>query len=268
MDQSDFSSILEELERSRDNTTHFSEAWSQGRSAFGGLAAAFAVTAMRKLVSTDIPMRALMVSFIAPLPPGKVQVKAKIQRQGRNVTQLVGEVYSGDQICLQAMGVFGIDRPGLEVPAASAEPPPRDQGVNFTRYAKRQPAFLGYFDGYWTTPGMPFSGHAARDLSLWVKHQVELPQFPVEKLVAIADIPPPVILSHFDKPPVPSSSLTWALEFVQTPDKINSEWFHLQFITEAAANGYTQQSGKIFDEAGQLCALTRQCMVYFDSPRP
>ena len=166
------------------------------------------------------------------------------------------------------MGVFGIDRPGLEVPAASAEPPPRDQGVNFTRYAKRQPAFLGYFDGYWTSPGMPFSGHAARDLSLWVKHQVELPQFPVEKLVAIADIPPPVILSHFDKPPVPSSSLTWALEFVQTPDKINSEWFHLQFITEAAANGYTQQSGKIFDEAGQLCALTRQCMVYFDSPRP
>ena len=200
MDQSDFSSILEELERSRDNTTHFSEAWSQGRSAFGGLAAAFAVTAMRKLVSTDIPMRALMVSFIAPLPPGKVQVKAKIQRQGRNVTQLVGEVYSDDQICLQAMGVFGIDRPGLEVPAASAEPPPRDQGVNFTRYAKRQPAFLGYFDGYWTSPGMPFSGHAARDLSLWVKHQVELPQFPVEKLVAIADIPPPVILSHFDKP--------------------------------------------------------------------
>jgi len=268
MDQSDFSSILEELKRSRDNTTHFSEAWSQGRSAFGGLAAAFAVTAMRKLVSTDIPMRALMVSFIAPLPPGKVQVKAKIQRQGRNVTQLVGEVYSGDQICLQAMGVFGIDRPGLEVPAASAEPPPRDQGVNFTRYAKRQPAFLGYFDGYWTSPGMPFSGLATRDLSLWVKHQVELPQFPVEKLVAIADIPPPVILSHFDKPPVPSSSLTWALEFVQTPDKINSEWFHLQFITEAAANGYTQQSGKIFDEAGQLCALTRQCMVYFDSPRP
>ena len=267
MEQSDFAIILEELERSSDNTTHFSEAWSQGRSAFGGLAAAFAVTGMRKLIAADLPMRSLMVSFIAPLPPGKVQVKAHIQRQGRNVTQLQGEVYSGDQICLQAMGVFGIDRPGLEVPAESIQLPPRE-GVDFALYSKRQPSFLNYFDGFWSTEGMPFSGSASTELGIWVKHQIELPRFPNEKLVAIADIPPPVILSHFEKPPVPSSSLTWALEFVQTPEKIDSDWFYLDFVTEAAANGYTQQSGKIYDENGELAALTRQCMVYFDSPRP
>jgi hypothetical protein len=56
MNQSDFPLILEELERSKDNTTQFSEAWSQGRSAFGGLAAAFAVTGMRKLIPADIPI--------------------------------------------------------------------------------------------------------------------------------------------------------------------------------------------------------------------
>ena len=32
---------------------------------------------------------------------------------------------------------------------------------------------------------------------------------------------------------------------------------------EAAAQGYTQQSGRIYSEDGELCALSRQCMVYF-----
>ena len=112
MEHADFLSILEELRTSEDNTTHFSEAWSQGRSAFGGLAAAFAVTAMRKLIAGDIPMRSLMVSFIEPLPPGKIEARASIQRQGRNVTQMVGEVFSDGRLCVQALGVFGTDRPG------------------------------------------------------------------------------------------------------------------------------------------------------------
>ena len=41
----------------------------------------------------------------------------------------------------------------------------------------------------------------------------------------------------------------------------------LEFVVDAANNGYTQQSGKIYTEQGKLCALTRQCMVYFDTPQ-
>jgi len=37
----------------------------------------------------------------------------------------------------------------------------------------------------------------------------------------------------------------------------------MEFEVDAAADGYTQQSGKIYDESGRLIALTRQCMVYF-----
>lgn len=268
MEHADFSSILEELRNNEDNTTHFSEAWSQGRSAFGGLAAAFAVTAMRKLIADDIPMRSLMVSFIAPLPPGKIEARASIQRQGRNVTQMVGEVFSEGRLCLQALGVFGIDRPGLTVEAESIETPSRDIGITFSDYRKRLPSFLSFFDGRWISDGLPYSGKAARELRFWVKHKNPLEQFPAEKLVALADIPPPVILSHFQKPLIPSSSLTWNLEFVMTPDSIPGDWFYLEFVVDAASNGYTQQSGKIYTEQGQLCALTRQCMVYFDAPRP
>ena len=86
---------------------------------------------------------------------------------------------------------------------------------------------------------------------------------PTEKLVTIADIPPPLILSHYEKPPVPSSSLTWSLEFVIPPRDVIGDWFYLEYYLEAAAAGYMQQAGKIWDESGQLCALSRQCMVYF-----
>ena len=188
MEHADFSSILEELRNREDNTTHFSEAWSQGRSAFGGLAAAFAVTAMRKLIAEDIPMRSLMVSFIAPLPPGKIEARASIQRQGRNVTQMVGEVFLKVG-CASSLGVFGIDRPGLTVEAESIDPPSRDIGITFSDYRKRLPLFLSFFDGRWTSDGLPYSGKAARELRFWAKHKNPLEQFPAEKLVALADIP-------------------------------------------------------------------------------
>lgn len=255
--------LLQPLLESSDNRTHFDDSWTQGRSAFGGLSAAFAVTGMRKILDSDLPMRSLMVSFIAPLPSGEVEVQAAIQRQGKNVTQMTGSVYSGGNLCLQAMAAFGTARNELVIPAERAHPAAKDSGIKISDHSRRLPGFLGYFDGAWVNEGLPFSGQRSQQLNMWVRHRSDMSQFPVEKLVAIADIPPPVILSYFDKPPVPASSLTWSLEFVKSPEQIDSDWFYLEFTAEAAAEGYTQQSGRIYSEDGELCALSRQCMVYF-----
>jgi len=264
MQPTDFVSILQKLQDSAENRTEFGEDWSQGRSAFGGIASAFAVTSMRKQLSSPQPMRSLMVSFIAPIPPGEISVTATIQRQGKNVTQMSAEVVAAGQIGLQAMGVFGNPRTALNVPPEdNITPIPRERGVPFAIHAKRLPRFLNYFDGAWVSDGMPFSGTKQRRLSMWVRHKTDTSAFPTEKLVAICDMPPPVILSYFDTPPVPASSLTWALEFVVAPETIDSDWFYLDYYVEAAADGYTQQSGRIYDESGRLCALSRQCMVYF-----
>lgn len=256
--------ILLGIEESDSNSTRFSENWSQGRSAFGGLSAAFAVTAMRKKLAQPQTIRSLMVSFIAPVAPGEVNVQTEVQRQGKNVTQCSASVISDGQIALQAMAVFGNSREAFK-PAdkANKELPNRDSGITFSDNAKRLPHFLQYFDGCWIDGGIPFSGNYKPFLNMWVRHKQDVSRFPIEKLVAIADIPPPVLLSHFEKPPVPASSLTWSLEFVEAPEDIEGEWFYLEFEVEAAADGYTQQSGKIYDELGRLVALTRQCMVYF-----
>jgi acyl-CoA thioesterase len=256
--------ILDELENSNSNTTHFSENWSQGRSAYGGLAAAFAVTAMRKQLAQAQTIRSLMVSFIAPVAAGEVTVEASLLRQGKNVSQCSANVISQGQIALQAMAAFGNPREAFAPPRqAIKDLPDRNSGIAFSDNSKPKPHFLQYFDGCWIGGGIPFSGNYKPFLNLWVRHKQDVSRFPIEKLLAIADIPPPVLLSHFDKTPVPASSLSWSLEFIEAPELIRSEWFYMEFEVDAAADGYTQQSGKIYDESGRLIALTRQCMVYF-----
>ncbi len=268
MSDSDLDYILDTLLQSEQGKTQFGEHWSQGRAAFGGIAASFAVTEMRKLLASPQPIRSLMVSFIGPLPPGEICSQAKVLRQGKNVTQMSADVSSNGNLCLQAMGVFGNSRPSIAVSSSYRfSPVPRERGVSFETHRNRLPPFLRYFDGYWVSDGIPFSGKEANELSMWVKHKADMSQHPMEKMVVIADMPPPVILSHFKKPPVPSSSLTWSLEFVVPPEEIESDWFYLEYSIEAARDGYTQQAGKIFTETGTLCALSRQCMVYFE-PKP
>ena len=125
------------------------------------------------------------------------------------------------------------------------------------------PGFLRFIDGCWIGGGTPLSGDAKDQINIWAAHRADMKSFPEEAIVVIADLPPPVLLNRFTATKVPSSSLSWSLEFVTPPERISSRWFLLRFDLEWAADGYTQQSGKIFSEDGRLAALSRQTMVYF-----
>lgn len=256
--------ILRQLREHPGHRTSFPESWSQGRSAFGGLSTAMAVCGAAKLLEEPQPIRSLMVSFIGPVPPGEVTIVPRLQRQGRNVTQLSADLLADGELALQVMAVFGNSRDSHAVrPAQVFAPSPRDPGRGFDRNPTAPP-FLRYFEGAWTGGGIPFSGSADTRLGIWARHRSDMREFPAEKIIALADIPPPVILSHYQQPGVPASSLTWSLEFVREPQALDNEWFYLDYQIDHAADGYTQQSGRLFTETGELCALSRQCMVYFD----
>lgn len=265
--KSDLTDILRALRDSPGNYADVSEHWSQGRSLYGGVAAALAVTAMRKHVAEDRSLRSLMVSFIGPLLPGKSKVETRVLRQGGNVTQTSAEIVQDGEVCLQALGAYGKPRHGLSVEvdhgfvADRPEPgaPLREQD------AKRMPGFLKFFEGRWMDGGIPYSGDVKNAIRIWAAQSSDMKEFPDEAVVAIADIAPPVLLNRLTDTRTPSSSLSWSLEFVTPPERIATRWFQLQFEIEAAADGYTQQNGRIFSEDGRLAALSRQTMVYFQA---
>ena len=125
------------------------------------------------------------------------------------------------------------------------------------------PPFLQHFDGHWTGGGVPMSNSGDRRLGMWVRHKSDMSAYPAEALVGLADIPPPVMLAHYDRL-VMASSLSWSLEFLMEPKDVKADWFYLDYTLEAAKDGYSQQSGMLFTENGELVALSRQCMVYFE----
>ncbi len=267
--KSDLAEILGALRDHPENRAKVSEHWSQGRSVFGGVAAALAVTAMRKEVAAERSLRSLMVSFVGPLQPGESKVDTRVLREGGNVTQASAEIIQNGQVCLQALAAYGKPRAGLAIEidhGFTADRPEPDTPLR-EQDPKRMPGFLRFYEGRWMDGGTPYSGDAKNSIRIWAAHRGELTGFRDEAVVAVADIPPPVLLNRFTDTRTPSSSLSWSLEFVTPPEQIATRWFQLKFDIEWAANGYTQQSGTIFSEDGRLAALSRQTMVYFQ-PKP
>ncbi len=247
-----------------DTVTRVTPVWMQGRAAFGGLGAAMAAKGMRTLLAKEKPMRSLMVSFVGPIPAEEVTVRSELLREGKNVTQATSRILAGDKVCLQASAAFGDARDTkAAAPSAEFRAEPRDSVPSVAAVGAPVPPFISNFDVHWTGGGIPLSNTGARRLGQWVRNKSDMSAFPLEKIVAIADIPPPIILAHYDKR-VLASSLSWSLEFVRPAHEVDSDWFYLDYTLEAAAGGYSQQSGQIFAENGELVALSRQCMTYFE----
>ncbi|WP_262692329.1 thioesterase family protein [Kordiimonas aestuarii] len=247
-----------------DATATLTQGWTQGRATFGGLVAALLARGMMTSLDEVKTLRSLMVSFVGPAPVGAVGVRSEVLREGRNVTQATARLLDGDKVCAQAMAAFGSDRDTKAVRVnPEFKPEPRDSVPPMDSSVRLLPAFLKHFDVHWTGGGIPASNQQSRRLGKWVRHNSDVSAFPTEALIAIADIPPPVMMSHYNRP-VMASSLSWSLEFLVAPETVKPGWFYLDYTLEAAANGYSQQSGRVFSEDGELLTLSRQCMVYFE----
>jgi acyl-CoA thioesterase len=262
-------------------TATIDKSWTQGRTAFGGLGAAIAVSCARQHMTADAeaaPLRSVLVSFAGPIAPGEVECEVVTLRRGKSVATIESKIRQGSDCCLSLVASFGAHRatsvsvlPTVER-EGTADIPPRESvpELKLDIHDKSPfPQFLQHFDLHWHSgmplPPTPFQGLRTtvwlrlRDGEVAAKH-------PTARLLAIADMPPPIVMLHY-KVPIMASSLSWSLEFVQPPEEVTSEWFFVDYRLEAAANGYSQQSGTIYDEAGKVVAYSRQCMTYFE-PAP
>ena len=245
----------------------------QGRAAFGGLVAALGARAARMTLlaagEEDRPLRSVLVTFAGPLS-GTATVRCKSLRVGKSAAMYATEIMGDDGLAATVNCAFGRSRHGVEVMAPDAvDLPDHTQLLSMPRGKNAPPMlpkFLSNLDIKWVGDGMPLSGTKDRRARIWVKSLQDVSAYPAERIISLCDMPPPVVLSHYTHW-VPASSMTWSLEFVVPPEEVTSPWMFLDYSLEAAAGGYSQQSGKIYNEQGQLVALSHQCMTYFE-PKP
>lgn len=238
--------------------------WLQGRTAFGGLQAAMALQAMRALVPATVPLRVLQTTFIGPVPPGTVSVRARVLRTGKSVIHAEARIGAGEDTACLVVGVFGSAREsaihldeGVYPPLPAADtlrPMPQAPGIT--------PSFLRHFELRWAQGGVPFSASAQASTRIYLKLREE-PVGSEAHLVALADAIPTPGLSLL-RQPSPASSLTWTLELLRD-DFAASEigWWLMDASVSHGRHGYLSQSALLWDAQRRAVALSRQSVTVF-----
>lgn len=253
------------------------EEWTQGKAAFGGLQGALGVIAMRAAVGDALPLRALQMTFVAAVDPGPVRAEATRVRAGRAVTHAQCTLYSGDRVAGLLVGLFGASRASqarLDMLMPADVKPYRDaQDVPFM--PERMPGFLRAYRQRWVGGARPYSATPPKPARMWAQLREASPdegEAPAAlgapgvreaNVVALADMPPSPVLSMLDSRR-PGASLTWLLECVVDVREFDpARWLLLQTETRHAADGYTSQTARIWDESGRAIGVSHQTTAIF-----
>lgn len=260
-----FSEILAQISAAAEQTIELPEGWGQGRALFGGLTAAIAWQHAHLGASSEQHLRALTVSFVAPVQPGTATLKRRILREGKNVTQIAVDIEQAGEVVLAALASYGRSRPSRVrvVDLPSAHVPPREQGPAFPPI-DILPEFTSHFDYRVSLGGLPFTGNASREFGGWMRFRAEQQPMTIGLLLGMVDAWPPAVLPHLTAP-APASSLTWTIEFPEPLDnQLNShDWWQYAAYIDYANEGYGHTHAHIWDAAGNLVAISRQTVTVF-----
>lgn len=252
-----------------------SEDWRQGRSCFGGLQAALALLAMRRLTAVTTPLRVLQTTFVAPVGDAPVTATATVLRAGKSVTHVEARLsQNGETLCL-VVGVFGAGRDSaIRVPMTVRDAPSGPEGLRDLPFAKGiAPNFTQHFVWRWAAGGFPYSGSAEPFTRIWLKHRAPTATSPHDAeiaLVGLADAVPSPALSMM-KTFNTSSSLTWTLELLREAPAMGDDatfgvghsFWRIDSDIHQSEGGYVTQTATVVAPDNQPVALSRQSVVVF-----
>ncbi len=253
----------------KDQQPHLSipKEWTQGRTAFGGLSAAMVYAAVKQQLSDDRVMRSFNCSFVGPLEAETpFTIDVEILRQGKNATQVLAKAIQNEKVCLLCQICFGVARESkvnvinqdthqMQVPAKAKFLP---------QIPKVTPKFLRHFDLAIEQGGLPFTGSKVSLIDGWMRFKKAPGSISDAHLICLIDAWPPTVLQLL-RWPAPASTMTWNIEFIH-PHKVfkATNWMAYQARTRQAADGYAHTEANIWDQHGQLIALSRQTVGIFD----
>jgi len=266
MNKESFNWIIDSIEKVGEHfEVRIPPSWMQGRASFGGLVGAVAVEAMQRALESPQALRSIQVLFCGPVGTETLHIDTQILRQGRNVTSMRADLIQEGRINCTVLATFGASRDS-KVPVHNLESRPSvpqpDTLESFPYVEGLTPLFTQYFDMRWAEGDRPFSECQDKVHGMWTRFKESGPASK-NHLIAIADMPPPIVLSMLAQP-ANGSSLTWMLEFIGDDWQADtSGWWYVKTELSQSSEGYSQQQYTIWAPDGRPVAVGRQMMTVF-----
>lgn len=241
--------------------------WGQGRTAYGGLSGAMLLEAIQEKLGTDRPLRSFNCNFVGPLfleQPFTIEVE--VLRQGKNASQaLARAIQDGNtsvlcQVCFgearaSKISVVNTDTHQLALPKKAKFLP---------QIPKITPKFLRYFDLAIDEGSLPFTGSDKSHIHGWMRYKTPPKKISNGHIIGLIDSWPPTVLQML-RWPAPASTMCWNVEFIHPHATLKpTDWFAYKAHTRQAADGYGHTEANIWDQDGELIAVSRQSVAIFD----
>ena len=232
--------------------------WMQGRTSYGGLSAALALEAARKLADDLPPLRSATVNFVGPLA-GEVSVRARILRRGRNATWIGTEVESEAGVGLTATFVF---MGPVESSLHLHEVPPPARWIAPDE-AKPLPDYVGGFIANFDRRfALPRQTEPLPEIAWWIRLRDRAGLDPMVELMLCADGLPPAVIPLLSTR-VAVSSMTWILNLL-TPAPVSRDgWWLIRAAGNYAENGCSSQDMGIWNADGEAITAGMQSIALF-----
>jgi acyl-CoA thioesterase len=238
------------------------DAWMQGRTTYGGLTAALCLEAAIPL-APGMPIRSAQIAFVGPVG-GPVTCTPTLLRQGKNTAYVSVRMMGIEGVAAEAILTFGVAREsGLRfanLPAPDVTGP--DETPSYFGNNPQRPNFTRNFNMRMAAGERPVSGSDTADVSIWMRHVDPAAPTDAVALLAIADAPPPAVMSMFTQP-ARISSMTWMAEFLTDDITTTDGWFLSRHIANTARDGYSSQAMTLWNSAGEPMMIGRQTIAVF-----
>lgn len=235
------------------------EDWMQGRTLYGGASALIAYTAAIRAFAGLPPLRAAQIGFVAPIEEN-FEISVRMERQGRNVSQVRSEIHCNGKLALTTFWLFGTARD------ANAEHPP--QGLtdwpggpeHFETLDMKRPAFLS--ENFEMRRAQHESGPGDPIVRRWFRLKEYQKLDITSALILQGDTLPPGAMRAM-KRQGPISSINWSFNILE-PDPVTREgWWLGETRSEYAGAGYSSERLSLWNTQGEQVVSGLQSVAIF-----
>ncbi len=240
------------------------ENWKQGRTAYGGFAAALMLAAARRGRAELPPLRSALVNFTAPVTAAP-EFLVETFRQGRNVTTLNVRASIDGRVAAQGTFSFGVAQDShisQSCPALAAQAPEQTDPLFPSDMRRLLPRFFENFETRLIEGDLPFTAADRGYLRIWARYRDAAMRDRPEGLIGIADVLPPAVFPMC-RIRGPNSSMTWICNILPEAPTTRDGWWMLETDLTAAQDGFSSQVMRIWNTDGDLVAEGMQSVVIF-----